>query len=380
MKFLILTFGIFLGWTSCSNEEVTIIKNVDVFDGETLLENVDFVFSENSIQRISPNKKYFGKSTIIDGKGKTIIPPMINAHVHVRSAENLKEALHVGIFGMLDMFSTDRRANGLRVNNDSVGYAKFYSSNVGATVPGGHGTQFGINIPTINDSISPHQFVHDRINQKADYIKITHESTMNRLDSIRLQEVIKETHQLNKIAVAHISDLAHGMEAINLNVDGLAHLWYRKNSIASASDLAQIHEQKTFVIPTLSVIFKVQKYATGSGLGENFLSSEELMNEVKKLNEKGITILAGTDAPNFGMNFTTQYFEELILLKNCGLTEIEVLKAATVNIYNRFNLENFGILKEEQTPSFILVDGKPHLQIEDLKNDKRIWQNGIEII
>jgi hypothetical protein len=379
MKYKIWIVIIILGFTSCSKQHYTIIKNVNVFDGDKVIENVNFVFNENGIKSISTDSKHFKYSTIIDGKDKTILPPLINAHVHVRSSENLKEAQSVGIFAMLDMFSTDRRANMFRTYNDSIKYCKFYSSNVGATSPGGHGTQFGVKIPTINDTLSSSQFVKDRVAENADYIKITHELSMSILDSIKLIEVIKETHNQNKIALAHISDLQSGLDVINLNIDGLAHIWYRKNSISSNEDLKLIKEKNAFIIPTLSVIKKVINEAKVSGIDSIYLSLDQLKNEVRKLYSNGISILAGTDSPNLGMDYTSQFFEELILLKECGLSDIDVLKSATINIYDKFKLREFERLKTNGKVNFILVKGMPHLQIRDIKNEKRIWKNAIEI-
>ncbi|MEQ8577024.1 amidohydrolase family protein [Fulvivirga sp.] len=364
---------------SCSNRQFTIIKNVNVFDGENVLENVDFVFTQNGIEGIFKESENYINAIIIDGKGKTILPPLINAHVHVRNAENLKEAQKEGIFGMLDMFNTDKRANELRLYNDSLSYAKFYSSNVGATPPGGHGTQYGVNIPTIDDVISSTQFVQDRIDQNADFIKIINEISMNRLNTLQVKELIDEAHYQSKITVAHISDLQSGIEVLNQNVDGLAHIWYRRNSISNENDLNLIQEKEAFVIPTLSVILKVIKNENQSGLNQEFLSAEELKNEVRKLNNKGICLLAGTDSPNFGMNYSLQFFEELLLLKECGLSEIEVLKSATTNIYKKFKLEYFNKLELKGKSNFLLVDGKPYLRIKDIMNKKRVWKNGIEI-
>ncbi len=379
MKHTIGIIIILIFLTSCSNQHYTIIRDVNVFDGKNVLENVDFVFNQSGIERISKKRKRYKNSTIIDGKGKTILPPMINAHVHVRSSQNLKEAQKVGIFGMLDMFSTDSRANGLRAYNDSLVHSKFYSSNVGATPPGGHGTQFGVNISTINDSISPSQFVKDRIVQNADYIKITNEFSMSKLDTFQLKELIDEAHYQNKIVVSHISDLQDGLEVINQNIDGLAHIWYRSNSISREHDLELLQEKGVFVIPTLSVIIKVINHANEVGLEDSYLSIDELKNEVRKLNNKGICILAGTDSPNFNMNYTSQFFEELLLLKECGLTEIEILKSATTNIFEKFSLEEFSGLEVNRKSNFLLVTGKPYLRIEDIMNIKRIWKNGIEI-
>lgn len=172
--------GLFLlvALSACSPKPYVLIQDVTVFDGESLHENVNFVFLDSVIIDISPKKKRYSGAQIIDGKGMTIIPPLINAHVHVREGENLKAALQHGVFALMDMFSTDNRANALRQFNDSLSYARFYSSNVGATVPGGHGTQFRVSIPTIDDDLSAKQFVNDRFAAGADYIKLTQEHRM----------------------------------------------------------------------------------------------------------------------------------------------------------------------------------------------------------
>lgn len=365
---------------SCSNQQYTIIKDVAVFDGEKIHEKVNFIFTDSAIIEITPGKKKYRKGTIIEGAGKTILPPLINAHVHVRAAENLKEAQKVGIFAVLDMFSTDRRANGFRQYNDSLYYAQFYSSNVGATVPGGHGTQFRVRIPTINDSLSARQFIKDRIRENADYIKITQEHTMAKLSSPQLEEIIDETHQNNKKVVAHISDLENALELSKQNIDGLAHIWYREHSIASKADLDLFKEKDLFVIPTLSVIMKVQEQAAAVGRQGKYLSKNDLFREVQKLNRKGLKILAGTDSPNYNMDYSDQYFEELLLLKTAGLSNLEVLKAATTNSYKAFQLEGFESLKKNTVPNFILLDGQPHLRLKDIKAPKRIWKQGKELV
>lgn len=368
-----------LALSSCSYKHYTIVKDVDVFDGEQVLENVNFAFSAEGIEYISPNKKRRKNSTIIDGKGKTILPPLINAHVHVRNSDNLKEALNAGIFGMLDMFSTDGRANRLRVYNDSLTFSKFFSSNVGATPPGGHGTQFRVSIPVIDETTSPRQFVIDRVAQNADYIKITHEFSMSRMDTSQIRELILEAHNQDKIVIAHISELQGAKEIINQNANGLAHIWYRSNSVSTEQDLKLMREKGVFVVPTISVIEKVINQAKEKGIEAEYLSLEELKNEVRKLHNSGICILAGTDSPNYGMDYSSQYFKELFFLKECGLSEIEILKSATTNIYDKFHLSEFTQLKVDSKASFLLVTGKPFLHIEDMKNKKRIWKDGIEI-
>ncbi|MBX2871412.1 MAG: amidohydrolase family protein, partial [Saprospiraceae bacterium] len=159
----------------------------------------------------------------------------------------------------------------------------------------------------------------------------------------------------------------------------LAHIWYRAGSIAAAADLQVLKEKGTFIIPTLSVLERLSANAAEQGNANSFLSFEQILKEVGKAKEAGLNILAGTDSPNFGMNYHDQLFEELIFLTQAGLTEVEALRASTSNIYHTFDLEAFSPLKAGSPASFILIEGKPLEQIEDIRRSKRIWKNGQEI-
>jgi len=251
--------------------------------------------------------------------------------------------------------------------------------NLKATVPGGHGTQYGVTIPTINDSVSASEFVRDRINNGADYIKIAQEHTMAKLSAAQLEELITATHQNGKIALAHISALSEARELAALNVDGLAHIWYRKQSVSTERDITLFKEKKCFIIPTLSVIRRLIDYTHENNIDDDLLRFEDVLQEVNKAYKAGIPILAGTDARNFGMNYSTQYFEEFTFLSDAGMSNIDILKSGTSNIWNAFHLKEFQHVAKGAAASFILIDGKPYLNIADMRNKKRIWKQGTEI-
>jgi imidazolonepropionase-like amidohydrolase len=167
---------------------------------------------------------------------------------------------------------------------------------------------------------------------------------------------------------------------IGCDVDGLAHIWYRKGSSATERELKVIKESGVFIIPTLSVIKKLIGYVQENELGvERYLSMDSVLTEVRRLYQKGVPVLAGTDAPNLNMNYSDQFFEEMQLLSEAGLPNEEVLKAATINIYQSFALKDFGVLEKDAPASFVLLDGNPLLRMEDMKKEKEIWKNGFRI-
>ena len=184
--FLLLLFNF-----SCKHEKADfVIKNVSFFDGESYREGVTLIVQRGRIAVKSADAKYPDAAVMIEGKGKTIIPPILNAHVHAWEPGNLEEAIHSGVFALLDMHTTDSSAGMLREYRNHTGYAFYYASGPGATVPGGHGTQYGIDVPTINDTLSPRQFTEDRINHQADYIKIIREPSRNTINFLQTKEII----------------------------------------------------------------------------------------------------------------------------------------------------------------------------------------------
>lgn len=355
----------------------TVVEKVNVFTGERYIENTNVVFQNGQITALGEITEAYPDSVTIDGRGHTIIPPLINAHTHIWGANNLQESLSHGIFANLDMHTTDEAANQLRSYNDSLRYAHYYSSNAGATVPGGHGTQYGIPVPTINDTIHPATFVQNRVAAQADYIKILKEPTMATLSAPQTEAVITEAHRHQKKAVAHVSRCADAVELAEQGVDGLVHIWY--DTVASDSQLTLMQAEEIFIVPTLSVIQKALQIGQTQGWAKYMLSFDKVLREVNRAHQRGTPILCGTDAPNFGMNYTDQLFEEMLLLSEAGLSNEEVLKAATINSYQAFGLKEFDVLQEGGVANFVLVAGNPLKNIADIKNTKRVFKHGQEL-
>jgi len=353
-----------------------IIENVKVFDGEAIIESTSVKVENGIITEISKIIKASNTDEVIDGKGKTLMPALSNAHVHAWAPESLRQAAKAGVLNVMDMHGMEDYQMAMRQLKDSTNYARFYVAGYAATAPEGHGTQFGFPVPTLTKPEDAKQFIEDRVKANVDHIKIILEPWKTTLSIETVSALIKEAHKAEKIAVVHISRLEDAVNVISNDADGLVHIWWDKE--LESSQLKELSESKSFfVIPTLLTTLKAFK---GFGAGaDKFLKKNQLLSEVKKMYEAGIPILAGTDPPNAGINYGTDLYKELELISESGLPTIEVLKAGTSNITKAFGLENTGFIKVGYTADLILVEGDITEDIKVINNAKTIWKDGKKV-
>lgn len=354
-----------------------LIRDVKLFDGEKVREKVDVLIVGGVIEKIGSVKSRNAKSaTTIDGSNKTIVPGMVNCHVHAFIPYHLKNAMQAGVFAVLDMHTS--------VHPDSLdryklvdGYARFYSTGYAATVEGGHGTQYGFPVPTIGKDRTPKQYVAEAIARGSDYIKILYEPQKPTLTEAQVREIVAASKEGGLLSVAHISRIENANDIINTGLNGFVHMW--KDAPANQSFLDSIAERQIFIVPTISVMEGIITYYREHRIKIPFSRLKTLQQEVKRLHDTGVTLLAGTDPPNVGLDYGSSVHNELKLFVASGLTPIEALKTATSNPNKIFNLGEIGIIKEGMTANFSLIYGDPLERIEEVSNIEAIWAGGKKI-
>jgi imidazolonepropionase-like amidohydrolase len=187
-------------------------------------------------------------------------------------------------------------------------------------------------------------------------------------------KVIQAAHKSNVLAVGHSHVLDESITLAEQGIDGLVHIWIDKK--ADKETLSAMKDGKMFMAPTILVTDALLKLRKNAGRGESDLSTEEVLQEIKKAHDAGIPILAATDSPNMQFNFSDQLFDEMDLIKKTGLSNIEVLKSATTNTYTAFSLDGFAELKKGSLPNFVLIEGNPVTELNDIRNKKMVYQNG----
>jgi imidazolonepropionase-like amidohydrolase len=394
---------------------ITALKNLHIFDGENIIDDRLILIEGERI--LSVGAVIPTGAIVIDGNNATLMPGLIDSHVHT-DIDGLHDALLFGITTELEM-------NGKWSSNQRKKIAKRHdiadlrSPGMGVTPPGGHPSQYMkssnnlliklfFRYPFVSTPDEAVRFVNKQVNKGADYIKIFIEdgSTigfpgLTVISYNTLLAVVKETHRLGKMAIAHVTTLEGAQKAISAGVDGLAHLFFDRQTTPELT--AAIASSGAFVIPTLvtlSTAFgsSAADLATdkrvSSRLSKKWLKSlsrsmnvypqgklGEAFTSVKALHNAGVDILAGSDVSEpipilGGLAHGASLHHELQLLVAAGLKPVEALRAATSIPARRFGLTDRGRIAPGKRADLILVDGDPLTNINCTLSIIGVWRSG----
>lgn len=207
------------------------------------------------------------------GRGRTLLPGLIDAHAHVQTENGLRNALRFGVTTELDMMTDVAFLQAHRTQRDRwtrTDLADLFSAGTPATSPGGMGTQFGIPVPPLSNPSQASTFVRARLAEGSSYIKIMHEPDARIVTTISretLAAVVAAARAEHVITAVHVSSLQGARDAVDAGADGLAHIF----SDAPIDDAlaARIAAQHMFVTATLSIMAAFNGASLGPSLADD---------------------------------------------------------------------------------------------------------------
>lgn len=384
-------------------------QHARIFDGEHVLPHDTVVVSDGIITAIGDSSLIPTEAQCIDASAQTLLPGLIDAHTHIIFEQGLEEALIFGVTTELDMFSDIQTIHELKRKQGTTEgntLADLRSSGTLATAPGGHGTEYGIKVPTLTSPAEAQAFVDARIAEGSDYIKIIYDNgyaynmDIPTLDKETLTALIEAAHRRSKLALVHSMTQQDARDAIEAGADGLAHLFVVDTPDSNFGQFVARHG--AFVVPTFTVLessvgqasgaalardVRLQPYLTPSTM-DNLKSAffrrdehiarapERMRMLVTQLKAAGVPILAGTDAPNPGTAHGVSIHREMELLVNAGLDAREALAAATSIPARIFGLHDRGRIATGLRADLLLVEGDPTHDITATRAIAGIWKQG----
>lgn len=98
---------------------------------------------------------------------------------------------------------------------------------------------------------------------------------------------------------------------------------------------------------------------------------------LQKMNEAGVKILMGTDAPQLFSVPGFSIHRELPLMKEANMTNYEILESGTKNVGKYFaDWDNFGTIAEGQRADLVLVNGNPLEDLSHIQNHSGVMVQG----
>ncbi|OOQ91264.1 hypothetical protein PEBR_01626 [Penicillium brasilianum] len=407
----------------------TLISNARIFDGVSVVSECGHVLIESGrISQISLRKPLSPPAdcAIVDASGCTLLPGLIDAHVHVfRDVELLKTAIQYGVTTVLDMHNERewfKEINAITLQRNDVADVK--SCCYGATIKNGWPSAIVRLVsqeenledriskwPGLTDKKSVEEFIAQNKAAGAAFTKLMQEDGHTMVlpfperpvptPSLELQKTIVDvSHENGMLTVAHALTNHSTLHVLRAGVDGLAHA-----SIDPINEeiVQAFKKNNAFVIPTLAI------HASSSGeeqeTRDKFASSlqgaekehlqgclhitsdkfsiKNVYEQVHTLKEAGIDVLCGTDTSSdlAGTRAGLSVHQELWMYVNrCRFTPLEALVSATSKISDRFGFSDRGKIQEGRLADVILVAGDPTESIEALSDIKTVWRNGEAVV
>lgn len=385
------------------------IRDARVFDGERVTERASVIVRSGRIEAVGTDLPIPDGLPVVDGSGRTLLPGLIDAHTHSFGSAR-RQALAFGVTVEIDLHGDAARLPQLARERASLAptdQADLWAAGYAVTVPGGHGTQYGIAVPTLGPDTDVAAFVGARIDEGADFVKLIVEdlsvySETTRWPTLTPQQVaaaIGAAHARDRQVLAHVSRRTDALHAVRAGVDGLAHVFV--DAPVDEAFLAAAAASKPFLVPTLSVTAAGEGFGDGASLltdarVRDRLDAEQVaslgtrfpptahtatyrrlaFDNVRRLHAAGVTILAGTDAGNPGTAHGASLHGELELLTHAGLSPLEALAAASARPAERLGLADRGRIAPGLRADLVLVDGDPTREIGATRAIVAIWKNG----
>jgi imidazolonepropionase-like amidohydrolase len=382
------------------------IRDVRVFDGSKTSEHRIVWVENGKIVKVGGTGMRLEQETAtIDGTGMTLLPGLIDAHVHIGAPvrDSLHDAVTFGVTTELDMFTDLDRLKQMKAlaAEDPPDIADVRSAGIGATVPGGHPSEMGgPEFPTISSPGEAQAFVDARIAEGSDYIKIIHDGAGTLPDTPVdvMKALIEAAHKRGKLALVHARSEKAAREAVEAGADGLMHVITGNQARKDFGAFVVRHH--VFVVPTLVTMYWACGKSTGPDLAKDahfdpYLSSQQKKmlaapspesgcaaasdQAMQQLIAEDATIVAGTDAPIPGTTYGASLHQEIALYVKLGMSPEHALATATSVPARVLGLKDRGQIKPGMRADLVLVRGDATADISSTRNIVAIWKRGVRV-
>ena len=413
MKKILFLIPILVFIHSVAYSQSILIKPKQILDVRSgKLINADILVESGVIKKVAKNIPIKSEYEIIDLRNMTVLPGLMDAHVHLtgntdlKGHEGISESSYLAtIYGVKNAketlmagFTTVRNVGASNYSDVALRDGIEQKAIVGPTLLVS-GPPLGITGGHCDSNILPAEYEYTaqgvadgpwevrrkvRENKKygVDLIKycatggVMSKGTNvnNRQYTLdEMKAIVDEAHTLGMKVAAH----AHGLEgirmAIEAGVDSIEH-----SSLIDQETVNYAISKGVFLAMDIYVSDYILGEGAKNGIPEYSLEKERIVGKKQRENfkmafESGAKMAFGTDAGIYPHGKNARQFKYMV---QWGMTPIEAIQASTINTAELFGLANIGEIKESFDADLVAVKGNPLNDITLLENIDFVMKEG----
>ena len=319
----------------------------------------------------------------VDAAGKTLMPAIIDTHVHVSGTlkgvqTDLKQRAYYGVSTAMSMGTDNFDVLEMR-GAQAPGTARLLSAGRGITAPEPGRT----NVPfCVTSPAEGRKAVEELAARRVDMVKIwvdSRDGKYKKLTPDIYGAIIDEAHKRGLRVAAHLFDLEDAKGLLRAGVDVFAHgvrdrdiddelvaMFKQRPNLVLGPNLPD-RGVKTDLV-WLRTSLPAEEYAKLEAANTDRPAAQAFFGiqarNLAKLNAAGVRITVGTDG-----NRPWGPHEEMQDMVVAGMTPMQVLVAATRNGAELLRLNDTGTLQAGKSADFLVLDANP---LDDITNTRRI--------
>jgi imidazolonepropionase-like amidohydrolase len=365
----------------------TLLRGGLLFDGQRLLPHMAVLIEGERIVAVGPVAQFTGHAgPVIDTTGGTLLPMLIDAHVHmllppgvdafgqiarwghaefvIQGVENLRVFLEGGIAAVRDMsgqfYLEMKMRDALAAGRLAGPLLRCAGKHIIMT--GGHVPQTG-RIADGPDEVR--KATREQIGAGADHVKIMASGGVfsphtrpqdSHLTQAEIAACVEEAHRFGRPVASHAIGADSVRNAVNAGVDSIEHGFWIDDEI-----IALMVERRTWLVPTLSVTLGGFRYhrdlVPDFAVPKLEAAREAHLDSFSRAYRAGVRIAMGTDFPNIRKGETLA--QELAYMVEAGMTALDALIAGTANGAELLGLDDLGRVAPGARAALLVVEGDP---------------------
>jgi len=420
MKYLSITFLLFISsFIYAQNTYIHCGKLIDTKKGKVLKE-MTIIVADNKISAVEKGYQYPESSgdSLIDLKDRTVLPGLIDMHVHLEiqmsptrylekftknTADIAYESVKYASTTLLAGFTTVRDLGGSGVNislrkaieKGIINGPRIITAGKSIATTGGHadptngyrkdlmgdpGPKEGV----VNGVEDARKAVRQRYKNGADMIKITATGGVlsvakNGQNPQFTIEEIKAICETAKDYDMHVAAHAHGDEGMRRAILGGVKT-IEHGTLMSEETMDLMIENDVYYVPTITAGKEVTDKAKIKGYYPEIIVPKALEIGPKiqvtfgKAYKKGVKIAFGTDAGVFPHGLNAKEFGYMV---EVGMPEMKAIQSATVVNAEVLKIDHIGEIAVGKFADIIAVENDPTEDIKTLENVIFVMKNGV---